>query len=273
MRAIWTGSVNFGLINIPVRLYSGSESRGGIDLTMLHKKDLSPIRYAKFCKEEDKEVRSTDIVKGYEYQDGEYVIISDEDFEKANAERTKTIDIQQFAHETEIDVRYFERPYYLEPNKGAEKPYALLREALTKSNLIAVAKFVLRNREHLASIKPVGKVLVLNQLRFPSELRQPSQLNLPDSKVTTKGEIDMALKLVKQLTEPFIPEDYHDTYTEELEAVIRQKMSGKAPKKKGRAPSKTATTDLMASLKASLEETQKERPKTRSKSGTKSSSG
>ncbi len=257
MRAMWNGSISFGLINIPVKLFSGSESRGGINLTMLHKEDLSPIRYAKFCKDENREVQMGDIVKGYEVGEGEYVVITEEDFEKANAERTKTIDISQFANESEIDVRYFEKPYYLEPAKNAEKPYALLREALQRSNRIAIAKFVIRNREHLAAIKPVGRALILNQMRFPSELRQPDQLNLPDAESVNKSEVEMALKLVDQLTDPFIAEDYHDTYTEELENIIQEKISGHKPARRSKAPSPTSSKDLMATLRASLEQPKK----------------
>ena len=257
MRAIWTGSISFGLINIPVRLYSGSESRGGINMNMLHKKDLSPIRYAKICKAHDKEVPFDEIVKGVEFRPGEYVVITDEDFKKVSPEKTSTIDIQQFTNQDEIDVRYFEKPYYLEPSKGAEKPYALLREALNRSGRIAVAKFVLRNREHLAAIKPVGKALVLNQMRFTNEIRESADLNLPDAKMADKKEVTMALKLIDQLTDPFIPEDFHDTYTADLEKVIEAKVKGKKPAAKGKTPEKTPSKDLMAALKASLEETSK----------------
>ncbi|HEY2004722.1 MAG TPA: Ku protein [Candidatus Saccharimonadia bacterium] len=262
MRAIWTGSLSFGLINIPVRLYSGSESRGGIELNMLHKDDLSPIRYAKICRKDGQEVPYDDIVKGYEYQDGDYVVLTDADFDKVNSRKTKTIDIEEFTDEQELDVRYYEKPYYLEPDKNSEKPYALLREALKRSHKIAVAKFVLRQREHLAAIKPVGRALVLNQLRFPSDLREPRQLDLPDAKIATGKEIDMALKLIDQLTGPFVPEDYKDSYTEELEAMIEAKLKGKAPKAEGKAPSATPAKDLMAMLKESLE---KEKAKTTGK--------
>lgn len=256
MRAIWTGSLSFGLINIPVRLYSGSEDRGGIDLRMLHKDDLSPIRYAKVCRRDGQEVPLEDIVKGYEYQEGDFIVLSDGDLKKADSRRSKTIDIQEFTDENELDVRYFEKPYYLEPDKNAEKPYALLREALVKSKKIAVAKFVLRNREHLAAIKPVGRALILNQLRFPTDLREPRQLDLPDAKAASKAEIDMALKLIDQLTAPFIPEDYKDTYTEELEEMIAQKLKGKKVEIKTDEPKSTPAKDLMAALKESLEKEQ-----------------
>ena len=253
MRAIWNGAISFGLINIPVKLYSGAESRDGIDLHMLHEKDKSPIRYAKICKEEDKEVPFDEIVKGYEYAKGEFVVITDDDFEAADAKKTTTIDIVEFADENQIDVRYLEKPYYMEPQKGADKPYALLREALRKKNRLAVATFVLRQREHLALIKTVGSVLVLNQMRYPSDLRSPGGLKLPAKNAATDRELDMALKLVDQLTQPFVPEDFHDTYTEELQARIEAKVKGKPePKGTDKASSKP-TADLMAALKASLE--------------------
>jgi DNA end-binding protein Ku len=262
MRAIWTGSISFGLINIPVKLYSGSESRGGIDLTMLHKKDLSPIRYAKVCRKDGKEIPYDQIVKGYEYQEGDFVVLTDEDFKKADAEKTNTIDIAQFADENEIDVRYYDKPYYLEPSgKGSDKPYALLREALTSSGKIAIARFVLRNREHLAAVKPVGKALVLNQLRWPAELRSPGELKLPGTDAASSKEVDMALKLVDQLTEPFVAEDFHDTYTEELEEIIEEKAHGKTHVQHGKAPSKTGTKDLMAALQASLAESDRSKSK------------
>lgn len=254
MRAIWTGSLSFGLVNIPVRLYSGSDTNSGLDLTMLHKKDNSPIRYARICRKDGKEIPYEDIVKGYEYQHGDYVILTESDFAKANAKRTKTIDIVEFTMEDEIDVRYFDKPYYLEPAKGAEKPYALLRDALTKSGKIAVAEFVLRNREHLAALKPVGNALVLNQMRFPSDVRSPADLKLPEGHEANQKEIKMALALIDQLSGPFIPEDFHDTYTEELEAVITAKAKGKKPPKGEPAPSKTDVKDLMSVLKASLEQ-------------------
>jgi DNA end-binding protein Ku len=258
MRAMWTGSLSFGLINIPVKLYSGAEDRGGIELNMLHKEDLSPIRYAKICRLDGKELAMDDIVKGYEYQTGDYVVLSDDDFAKANSKRTKTIEIQEFTDEEQLDVRYFEKPYYLEPDKNANKPYALLREALSRSHKIAVAKFVLRNREHLAAIKPVGRALILNQLRFPSDLREPRQLDLPDASEASTKEVDMALKLIDQLTGPFVAEDYKDTYTEELQTIIDAKVAGRQVAPGEALPAATPAKDLMAMLKESLE---KERAK------------
>lgn len=253
MRALWTGSISFGLINIPVRLYSGSDSRDGIDFTMLHKQDLSPIRYAKVCRKDGKEIAYEDVVKGYEYQDGDFVVLDEADFKQADAKKTTTIEIQLFAHAAEIDIRYYDKPYYLEPAKGAEKPYALLRRALMDSKKIAVAKFVMRGREHLAAIVPVERALVLEQMRFTNEIKRPVGLKLPTDKEVAKSEIEMALKLINQLSAPFIPEDYHDTYTEELEEIIDEKVKGKPIKSHGKAPAATHSRDLMATLKASLE--------------------
>lgn len=254
MRPIWNGSISFGLINIPIRLYSGSNPRQGIDLDMLHKADHAPIRYARICRKDGEEIPWNDIIKGYEYRDGDYIVLTKKELETLDAKRTQTIDIQQFVDEPEIDVRYFEKPYYLEVVKGGEKAYALLREALRKSGKLALAKFVLHEREHVAVIKPVGRALVLNQMRWPSDLREPGELHLPTDKDVSEKELDMALKLVKQETKPFITEDLKDTYTDELEEMIKQKTKGKklTPVKNSKAPEKTSSKDLMSALKASL---------------------
>ena len=253
MRPIWTGSISFGLVNIPVNMFSGANPRQGIDLNMLHKDDLSPIRFARICRKDGEEVLWKDIVKGYEWRDGDYIVLTKKDFEKADVKKTKTIDIQQFTAETEIDIRYFEKPYYLEPIKGGEKAYALLRESLQNSSKVAVVLYVFHEREHLGVIKPVGDALVLDQMRFPTDLRQGADLNLPNSKIVTEKELDVALALIKQQTKHFIPEDFHDTYTEELEEIIAQKTKGKKPRAVHDTVGKnTSSKDLMATLKASL---------------------
>lgn len=255
MRPIWNGSVSFGLVSIPVRMYSGTNPRQGIDLDMLHKDDHAPIRYARICRKDGEEVPWDDIVKGYEYQDGDYIILSKKELEELDAKKTQTIDILQFVDEPDIDIRYFEKPYYLEVVKGGEKAYALLRAALQKSNKLALAKFVLHEHEHIAAIKPVGRALVLNQMRYPSDIRQPGELHLPTDKELSEKEVDMALKLVKQETKPFVPEDLKDTYTDELEELIKDKVKGKKPPKtKEKAPHETSASDLMGALKASLKE-------------------
>lgn len=254
MRPIWNGSISFGLINIPVRLYSGTNPRQGIDLDMLHKADHAPIRYARICRKDGEEIPWNDIVKGYEYRDGDYVVLTKKELEALDVKKTQTIDIQQFVDEPEIDIRYFEKPYYLEAVKGGEKAYALLREALTKSGKLALAKFVLHEREHVAAIKPVGRALVLNQMRWPSDLREPGELHLPADKEVDTKELDMAIKLIGQETKPFITEDLKDTYTDELEEMIKQKTKGKklTPTKQTAAPKETSAKDLMGALKASL---------------------
>lgn len=251
MRAVWSGSISFGLVNIPVKMYSGAQAHEGIDLDMLHKEDKSPIRYARICRADGQEIPYDDIVKGYEYQDGDYVVLTDKDFEKADTKKTKMVQLKQFAKESEIDSRYYEKPYYLEPEKGGEHAYALLRDALEKTGKVALGTFAMRARDNMAVIKPLGNALILNQLRFPSDLREPGDIIFPKEQAK-KEELSMAMKLIDQLTEPFIAEDWHDTYTEELEEIIEDKVKGKKPAKHGKEPAPTKVGDLMASLKASL---------------------
>jgi DNA end-binding protein Ku len=255
MRPLWNGSISFGLVNIPVRLYSGTNPREGIDLDMLHKDDHAPIRYARICRKDGEEIPWNDIVKGYEYRDGDYVVLTKKDLDSIDAKKTQTIDILQFVDEGDVDIRYYEKPYYLEVVKGGEKAYALLRAALQKSGKLALAKFVMHEREHIALIKPVGRALVLEQMRFATDLREPGELHFPTDKDLTAKEVDMALKLVKQETRPFIPEDLHDTYTEELEELIKDKTKGKKTTPvKHETPKETNAHDLMSALKASLKE-------------------
>lgn len=252
MRAIWTGSLSFGLINIPVKLYSATQENS-LSFTMLHKKDLSPIRYAKVCRSDGKEIPYSDIVKGYEYQKGDYVILTDEDFKRANIKKTKTIEMVAFTDEKEIDTIFYEKPYYLEPDKGAEKAYVLLRAALAKSKKIGLAKFVLHNREHIAVIKPYDNLLVLNQLRYLDEIRQIEDLHIPDNEDTSSREISMAIKLIDHLSSHFDADEFHDTYKEELLTIIDEKAKGKKPKVKSQAPKKGQIKDIMSLLKESLE--------------------
>src|SRR5215203_2749992 len=193
MRPLWNGSISFGLVNIPVRLYSGTNPREGIDLDMLHKDDNSPIRYARICRKDGEEVAWNDIVKGYEYREGDYVVLTKKDMEGIDAKKTQTLDIMQFVDQDAVDIRYFEKPYYLEPVKGGEKAYALLRAALEKSGKLALATFVMHQREHIGVIKPNGRGLVLNQMRFPTDLREPAELTFPTDRDVTEKELEMAL--------------------------------------------------------------------------------
>jgi DNA end-binding protein Ku len=262
MRAMWSGALNFGLINIPVKLYSASEDQG-LHFHFLHKDDLSPIRFAKICKADGREIPFDDIVRGFEWEDGNYVVLTDEDLKKADVKKTKMIEIMDFVDQKEVDPMYFEKPYFLEPDKNADKPYALLREALKKSKKLGIARFVIREKEHLGAIEARGKVIVLEQMKFANELRDPKGLNLPGSENVQAKEVEMALKLIEQLTSKFKPEQYKDQYTEEVRELITQKAKGRKLKPKGKEPQPTKVADLMDILKASLE---KEKKKTHASS-------
>jgi DNA end-binding protein Ku len=263
---MWSGAVSFGLVNIPIRLYSATEEHK-LDLHMLHKADMSPISYVKVCKEEGKEVQQSDIVKGYEYERGRYIVITDEDFERASPRKTKTIDIMDFVEAAEIDAIYYEKPYYLEPDKGADKAYVLLRQALQKTSKVGIARYVIRNRESLGVVRPMGDLLVLEQMRFAGEIRKPEGLRTPDVDVQDR-EMDMAMALIEQLTDSFQPEKYHDTYSDELLRVINERVEGKEPEEGEPAPVITSQVpDLVALLKASLEQPRQADSK---ESGTKS---
>jgi len=260
MRSIWSGAISFGLVNIPVKLYSAT-GENGLNFDMLAKKDLSPIHY-KRVSESGNEVDYKDIVKGYELEKGRYVVLTDKDFEKAAAVKTKTIAIQNFTHEDEIAPIYYEKAYYLEPAKGAEKPYALLREALSQSKKVGIASFVLRNREHIAAIKAMGNVILLNEMKYEGDIRDYNSLTLPPSSTVSDKELNMALKLVEQLTEPFKPEQYKDTYIEELKKVIEAKAEGKEITTTEKAPHITEARDLFKALEASFEAAKSSKPQT-----------
>src|SRR5215469_4572087 len=190
MKSIWKGAISFGLVNIPIRLYSATE-RESVSFNMLHKTDLSRIHFKRVSDSTGKEVPYDEIVKGYEVEDGQYVVLTDEELKEAAPEKSSTIDIQEFVDENEISSLYFEKPYYLEPDKGAAKAYALLREALEKSGKVGVAQFVLRNRESLCVLKPLDGGLVLNAMRFQSELRPMSELSLPSKEKLVPSEINL----------------------------------------------------------------------------------
>lgn len=264
MRSLWKGSISFGLVNIPVQMYTATREKE-LKFSLLHKKDLSKIRYAHICREEEKEVPWADIVKGYEYEKGNFVVIDDQDFEKADLKKVKTIEILDFVDQEEIDTIYYVKPYYLEPDKNASKAYAILREALKKSGKVGLVKYVLRNRENLAVIKVYEDMLVLNELRYENELLQPKDLDLPiPSAKTNSKEIDMAIKLIEQGTVTFKPEKYKDTYSEEMKTIIKKKAKGKPIHPKGERPKPPSKVhDIMSLLQASLEEKKKPRKKLR----------
>ncbi|MBS0349789.1 MAG: Ku protein [Proteobacteria bacterium] len=263
MHVLWNGSINFGLVNIPIKLYNGSTSPG-LNLTMLHKKDKSPIRYARICRAEDKEIPYSEITKGYEIEKNEYVLLNEQDFEKATVTPTHSIDIIEFIDQKEIDIRYYDKPYYLEPTKTSAKAYILLREVLAQSKKIAVATYVLHNRGHLGVLKPVGKVLILNRIRYARELRDFKEIDIPEKIDLKHQEIQMAATLVKQLTRKFTPNTLHDTYDEELEKIVEAKAKGAQIRTKKAEPRRSKAKNLMAALTASLKKTgSKSKPRAR----------
>lgn len=252
MRSIWSGSISFGLVNIPVKLNSAVEASEGLDFDMLSKKDMAPIRYARIDSKTGKEVPWKDIVKGFQYTKGKYVVVTDEDFAKASPEKSKTIDILQFVKEEEIDPIFYEKPYYLIPDKGADKSYQLLIKALEETKTVGLAEFMLRNRMHICALKAYDGVLLLNQMRYHEEIREVPDVDKKGTKISPK-EIQLATKLIHQLTEAFDPAAFKDTYVSELKKVIKAKAAGKdihiAEPKRATATVK----DLMEVLKQSLD--------------------
>lgn len=260
MRSIWKGAISFGLVNIPIHMYTASREKE-ISFVLLHKKDLSEIRYARICKTEDKEVPWEEIVKGYEYETGDYVVFDDKDFEKINLKKTKTIEIIDFIEEDEIDTMYYVKPYFLEPDKNAGKSYNLLREALRKSKKVGLAKYVIRNREHIAVIKVHEDMIILNELRYQNELIIPKDLNIQKDIKTNAKEIDMAIQLIDQLTTSFEPKKYKDTFTDEIKQMIKQKSKGKPIHPKSEPAKSPKVHDIMLLLQASLETNKKPKKK------------
>jgi DNA end-binding protein Ku len=222
---LWTGSISFGLVNIPVSLVT-AESHEELDFTLLDKRDDSPIGYQKINKRTGKPVPSDRIVRGFEYQDGRYVIVSDADLKRASPERTQRIDILSFVEAGEIPPMYFDRPYSLEPGRGGDRGYALFREALRRTGKVAVASVVVKTRQHLATVLAHENLLVLDLLRYAAELREPSKLQVPGAMKSLKiseREVSMAERLIGEMTEPWKPERYHDEYRDELLAFIKKR--------------------------------------------------
>jgi DNA end-binding protein Ku len=250
MRAIWKGAIAFGLVNIPVKLFSASQG-SELDLDMLDAQDNSRIRFKRVNENTGKEVPYERIVRAYN-NDGRYVVVSDEDMKKAAAEKTGTISIQDFIPEEQVPGKYFEKPYYLAPEKSGVRAYALLREALKKSKKVAVASFVMRTKEHPGLIVPDGDVLILNQLRFAEEVRDPAELDVPREVKIPPAELKLALSLIEQGTGEFDIQRYKDTYTEQLMKMIHAKAKGKAIPVKELKLVHTKGDDLMEQLKASL---------------------
>ena len=265
MRPSWNGTISFGLVNIPVALFSATRSER-ISFNLLHKKDMGRVGNVRKCKVCGKELSSEDITKGFEVEKDEYVEMTDEDFKKAEAvvETGRTIQIMDFVEQEEIDPKFFESPYYIVPGKNADHVYVLLREALKKTKKVGIAKMVFRDREHLAAIKPDGRALMLDTMHFAEEINDGEGLQIPaqTAKVGAK-ELDMAEKLIGMMSGEFEPDKYKDTYREAIMEVIEKKSKGQAVKVKTKKKEITTNVvDIMSKLKASLEGTGKRKTTT-----------
>ena len=249
MRAIWSGAIGFGLVNIPVKLFSAVQA-SELDLDMLDKKDKANIKYQRVNANTGKEVEWDNIVRGYKINDS-YVVLDESDFEKASPEKTKLIEIAEFVDEKEIDSIYYETPYYLQPEKSGVKPYSLLRDALKKTGKAGLGTYVLRNRESLVLIKPIGDFLILNKIRFAQEIRDTDELKVPDVKIKP-AEMNMAVQLIEQLTTDFDISRYKDTYNDKLLKLIMAKAKGKKTTAPKMEIVHSKSRDLMAQLKESL---------------------
>ena len=262
-RAIWKGAITFGLVHVPVELYPAEERRE-FKFSMLDKRDFSPVGYKRFSKKTGKEVEWSDVVKGYEYEKDQYVVLSDEDFRRANVKASQTIEIETFVPATEIPPQFYETPYYLVPAKSGEKVYALLRETLRSTGRVAIAQVVIRTTQHLALVAPRERLLMLITLRYPDELRDTAGLSLPaeglkGARVTTK-EVELAKRLVDDMTEHWKPSEFHNTYHEDLMRRIHEKIKAghtkevTKPEKGGEAEPRSAKViDLAALLRQSLD--------------------
>jgi DNA end-binding protein Ku len=265
MRAIWKGSISFGLVNIPIALYPATR-REELEFRLLHKSDLSPVNYKRVAEKDGKEVSWDEIVKGYEYEKGKYVVLKDEDFERVDLEATQTVDIRDFVNQEEIDPMFFYKPYYLEPKKGGDKAYALLRDALKNSKKVGIAKVVIKTRQYLAGVKPEDGALVLELMHFADELADSEKLHLPKKVEMGKREMTMAKSLIDSMASKWNPEKYHDDYREALMEVIEEKVEagGKEIEEKTRkAPKPTKVIDLVSVLQKSLEQAGAKRRTTR----------
>lgn len=252
-RAIWKGSIAFGLVNIPVELYSAVRDHRP-RFRLLHAKDESPVQYERVCQTEGKAVGWEELVKGFEYEKGQFVVLTKDDFKTAALEKTKTIDILDFVDPDEIDERYFETPYYLQPGKGADRAYALLRDAIRQSGKVGVAKIILRDAQHLAAVEAIRDALVLTMMRFADELADLSDFRFPSSAGMRPAELKMAMQLVDNLSAKWDPAKYTDEYRENLLRIIQAKLKGRKPKLKEReTPHQAEVVDLMTRLRASLE--------------------
>lgn len=255
MRAIWKGSISFGLVNIPIALFPATRSEE-LKFRLLRSKDLSPVNYKRVAEVDGKEVTWDEIVKGYEYEKGKFVVLKDDDFRRVDIEATQSVDIQNFVELSEVNPVFFHKPYYMEPQKGGDRAYVLLRDALRATGKIGIARVVIKTRQHLAAVKPQGEGLMLELMHFASELRDVSDFELPSAAKVGKKELDMAMTLIGSMSEKWDPDAYKDNYREALEHLIEQKIAHgeKGLPKAHRQPKPTNVIDLVAVLERSLKE-------------------
>jgi DNA end-binding protein Ku len=257
--AIWSGSINFGLVTIPVKLFTAVKS-DDLSFNMLHAKDEGRIKYERLCSVDNKPVPWDEIVKGYEYEKGQYVILTDEDFKKVNPEATQSVDILEFVELDQINPMYFDKPYYLEPTKQGKHAYALLREALATSKRVAIARVVIRTKEYIAAVKPLDDALVLELMHWSTEIVAADTLELPGQEKLPEAEMKMAKMLIDAMSvEEFQPEKFTNKYHDELLAMIDARANGKELPKAKKAPARSKVVNLMDVLAKSLEESKKRR--------------
>jgi DNA end-binding protein Ku len=256
MRAIWKGSISFGLVNIPIALYPATRMEE-LKFRLLRKSDLSPVNYKRVAEKDSKEVPWNQIVKGYEYEKGKYIVLKDEDFQRVDLEATQTVDIQDFVDLDEIDPVFFYKPYYLEPQKGGDKAYALLRNSLQESKKVGIAKVVIKTRQYLAGVKPEDGALVLELMHFAEELADTGKLHIPKKVEVGKREMNMATQLIDSMSSKWSPEKYRDEYRDALMEVIEEKVKAggkEIEEKPKKAPKPTKVIDLVEVLQKSLEQ-------------------
>jgi DNA end-binding protein Ku len=270
-RSIWKGAITFGLVNIPIELHTAVRSEARISFRQLHKKDMSTIKYDRVCAKEEKSVPWDEIVKGYEYSKGKFVVLDEEDFKAAAVESSKMIEIQDFVKQDEIDPRYFESPYYVLPQKGGEKAYALLREAIRKTGMVGIGMVTMRsNSQHLVGIRVVEDAMVMEIMRYADELVDTSSFTFPAADNVRPAELQMAEQLVNTLADTFQPEKFSDTYRDNLMKIINAKMKGKKIEvEEPEEPEPTNVLDLMTRLQESLAQGKKkaDAPKKKAEGG------
>lgn len=269
MRAIWKGAISFGLVNIPIALYPATRTEE-LKFRLLRASDLSPVNYKRVADADGKEVPWDQIVKGYEHEKGKFVVLKEEDFQRVDIEATQTVDITRFVKLEEVNPIFFHKPYYMEPMKGGDKAYVLLREALRASEKIAIAKVVIKTRQHLAAVKPQEKGLMLELMHFATELLDVDEFKLPATREVGKKELQMAVALIDSMSDDWKPEEYVDEYRDALEKVIQEKIEkgDHAAPKTVRKAKPTNVIDLVSVLQRSLDKTGGGRKKTRRKEPT-----